>query len=133
MFRENQSEKRVRGLVLQWTPVDHIGIHVDPLSIRADYVVDGTGHAAEVCSIVSRKMDVRLNTPTGGVVGEMSMWAERAEELTIENTVEIFPGLYITGMAANAVKGAPRMGPIFGGMLLSGEKIAAQLIQQIGK
>ena len=131
MFREEEKKKRVSGLVLQWTPVEHMGLHVDPLTIRARHVVDGTGHPAEVCSIVSRKMDARLDTRTGKVIGEMSMWADRGEELTIENTVEIYPGLFITGMAANAVKGAPRMGPIFGGMLLSGEKVAAELINKL--
>jgi thiamine thiazole synthase len=59
------------------------------------------------------------------------MWAEKAETLTLDNTREVFPGLYAAGMAANATFGGPRMGPIFGGMLLSGEKVAQELIQRI--
>ncbi len=133
MFREENQEKRVSGLVLQWSPVSHTNLHVDPITVRAGNVVDGTGHPAEVCSIISRKMDARLNTRTGSVVGEMSMWADRGEELTINNSLEIFPGVYVLGMAANASQGAPRMGPVFGGMLLSGEKIALQLIKKIKK
>jgi thiamine thiazole synthase len=34
-------------------------------------------------------------------------------------------------MCCNAVFGAPRMGPVFGGMLLSGEKIARLLLKRI--
>jgi thiamine thiazole synthase len=135
MFRENdKSEKaanRVNGLVLNWSPVESLGLHVDPLTIRASFVVDGSGHPAEVCEIVSRKIDARLNTRTGKVVGEMSMWADQGEEFTLKNSTEIFPGLYVTGMAANAAKGAPRMGPVFGGMLLSGEKVALELIDRL--
>lgn len=131
MFREEREKKRISGLVLQWTPVEQVGLHVDPLTIRSRYVVDGSGHPAEVCTIVSKKMDAELDTRTGKVVGEMSMWADRGEELTIDNTSEIYPGLYVTGMAANAAKGAPRMGPIFGGMLLSGEKAARELIKKL--
>ena len=133
MFREEDGKKKINGLVLQWTPVEHINLHVDPLTIRAKYVVDGTGHPSEVCSIVSRKVDASLDTSTGKVVGEMSMWADRGEELTLDNTSEVFPNLFVTGMAANAVKGAPRMGPIFGGMLLSGEKIAGIISEKLRK
>lgn len=133
MFREIEGVKKVNGLVLQWSPVEHINLHVDPLSIRAKYVVDGTGHPAEVCSILSRKMSVELDSRTGKVIGEMPMWADRGEELTVENASEVFPGLFVTGMAANAVKGSPRMGPIFGGMLLSGEKIAGIISEKLGK
>lgn len=133
MFREEDGEKKVNGLVLQWSPVEHINLHVDPLTVRAKFVVDGTGHPAEVCSVLSKKIDARLSTRTGKVIGEMSMWADRGEELTVSNASEVFPGLFVTGMAANAVKGAPRMGPIFGGMLLSGEKVANLISEKLGK
>jgi thiamine thiazole synthase len=59
------------------------------------------------------------------------MWADRAETLTMENTKEIFPGVYVAGMAANAVFGGPRMGPIFGGMLMSGKKVAELIINRL--
>ncbi|MBD3234803.1 MAG: thiazole biosynthesis protein [candidate division Zixibacteria bacterium] len=128
MFRRENGEKRINGLVLQWSPVNRLGLHVDPLTVRASYVVEGTGHPAEVCEIITRKMDAKLRSRTGKVVGEMSMWADEGELLTIDNSCEVFPGLFVTGMAANATMGAPRMGPVFGGMLLSGEKVANTLI-----
>ena len=76
-------------------------------------------------------MGPELNTPTGKIMGEKSMWAEVAENTVTDNTGEVYPGLYVTGMAANAVHGSPRMGPIFGGMLLSGEKVAQMLIEKL--
>jgi thiamine thiazole synthase len=123
-FREEEGRARVGGLVLSWSAVENLGLHVDPLGIRAAYVVDGTGHPADICRIVTRKMDAKLNTKTGDVVGEMPLWAEKGEQFTVANTGEVFPGLYVAGMAANNAFGGPRMGPIFGGMLLSGKKVA---------
>jgi thiamine thiazole synthase len=71
-----------------------------------------------------------LRTPSGKVEGEKSMWAEKAEKLIVENTKEVYPGLYVAGMAANAVFGVPRMGPIFGGMFLSGKKVAELIFKK---
>lgn len=122
----------ITGLVINWSPVEMAGLHVDPLTIRSKFVVDATGHATEVVKVAARKVPGRLSTPSGRIEGEKSMWADRAETLTLENTREVFPGLYAAGMAANAVAGGPRMGPIFGGMLLSGEKAATELILRIG-
>ena len=65
-----------------------------------------------------------MNTPTGGVIGERSLNVELGEQTTVENTKEIYPGLFVSGMAANGVSGSFRMGPIFGGMLMSGKKAA---------
>ena len=84
-------------------------------------------------SIIQRKVGQRLLTKTGKVVGEKSMWAEVGEKAILENTKEAYPGVYVAGMAANATFGAHRMGPIFGGMLLSGEKVAKLLIERLAK
>ena len=59
------------------------------------------------------------------------MWAEIAEAHTVENTKEVFPGIFVAGMAANACFGSYRMGPIFGGMLLSGVKAAEEIAKRL--
>ena len=131
MIREND---RITGLVLNWSAVTLAGLHVDPLSMRARMVIDATGHASEICHIVVNKLGGKLRTEGGGVMGEKSMWAEVAESKIMENTKEIYPGLIVAGMAANAVCGTPRMGPIFGGMLLSGKRaaeVALEILQQL--
>ena len=122
---------RVEGLVLNWSAVELAKLHVDPITIRAKYVVEATGHPAEVANILVRKMDARLKTRTGKIVGEQSMWADVAESMTLKNSKEFYPGVYAAGMSANAIFGGPRMGPIFGGMLLSGKKIAFDLIKKL--
>jgi len=121
--------KRATGLVINWTAVEMASLHVDPLTVEAKYLIDATGHAAELIRVIERKSGAKLMTPSGKVEGEMSLWAERAERTTIENTREVFPGVFVAGMCANAVFGSYRMGPIFGGMLLSGRK-AARLIEK---
>ncbi|HOK56520.1 MAG TPA: sulfide-dependent adenosine diphosphate thiazole synthase [bacterium] len=111
-------ENRVNGVVINWTATEIAKFHVDPLAIISKYVVDATGHDCEICKIVEKKV--------GGisVKGEKSMWAEIGEKEIIENTKEVYPGLIVCGMAANAFFGSPRMGAIFGGMFLSGKKTA---------
>ena len=125
-----REQDRVAGLVINWSAVELAKLHVDPLTIRCKMVVDATGHASEVCRVIEKKIpNAKLATPTGRVIGEKPMWAEVAERKIADLTVEVFPGVIVTGMAANAVMGAPRMGPIFGGMLMSGKR-AAEVIQQ---
>jgi thiamine thiazole synthase len=125
-------EEAVVGLVINWTAVEMAGLHVDPLAVRARFVVDATGHPGEVVQVLQRKNRITLKTPSGAFQGERSLWAEAAEHSTIENTGEIYPGLYVAGMAVNATMGGYRMGPVFGGMLLSGEKVAGLLRDRLG-
>lgn len=123
----------VSGVVVNWTPVLREGMHVDPINIMAKYVIDGTGHDSEICKVVARKNGIKLNTPNGEVMGERSLDVAEGERLVVEGTKEIYPGLYVCGMASSAVSGTPRMGPIFGGMLMSGKKVADLIISRGSK
>ncbi|MCX8204995.1 MAG: sulfide-dependent adenosine diphosphate thiazole synthase [Candidatus Nezhaarchaeota archaeon] len=118
---------RIVGVVIQWTSVLMAGLHVDPLGVKAEAVVDCTGHPAEVLSIVSKKIP-ELNLTVGG---EKSMWASSSERLVVEGTREVCPGLFAAGMAVAAIDRAPRMGPVFGGMLLSGAKVAQLIVNKL--
>lgn len=123
-------QEQVTGLVINWTAVEMAGLHVDPLAIWSRYVIDATGHDAEVVRVIERKVDAQLWTPNGKIIGERALWADRAEQTTLENTKEIFPGVFVAGMSANAALGSYRMGPIFGGMLLSGEKVSQLIVER---
>jgi len=124
-------EGKITGLVLNWSSVEIAKLHVDPLSIGCKMVIDATGHASELVKIVEKKIGPQLKTESGCIMGEKPMWAEVGEKTIVENTKEVYPGLYVAGMAANAVFGGPRMGPIFGGMLLSGERVARIISERL--
>ncbi|MGE4552320.1 MAG: sulfide-dependent adenosine diphosphate thiazole synthase [Desulfovibrionaceae bacterium] len=125
-------DQRVTGIVINSSPVELARLHVDPLVLSCRALVEATGHDTEVLKTLIRKNGIRLDTRSGGIEGERSMWAERAESTTVDNTRQVFPGVWVTGMAANAVHGAHRMGPIFGGMLLSGCKAAELIHAELG-
>ena len=122
---------KVCGLVINWSPVEMVGLHVDPLAIHARSVVDATGHVTEVMKVMERKMGAKLLTPSGKIEGEKPLWVDIAETTTVQNTKEAYPGVFVTGMAANATFGSYRMGPIFGGMLLSGERVAKLIDEKL--
>jgi len=119
---------RVAGVVINWTPISAMPREitcVDPIAIEARVVVDATGH--EAC--VVRKLEQRGMISTRG---EGGMWVDRSEDLIVEHTGEVHSGLIACGMAVSTTFGLPRMGPTFGGMLLSGLK-AAEVIEKILK
>jgi thiamine thiazole synthase len=120
-----KADKRISGLVINWTAVEMGKLHVDPLVMGCKYTVDATGHDSVVARLVEKK---------GGdlkVKGESFMWADRAESRILQHTKEIYPGLVVAGMAANAIAGESRMGAVFGGMLLSGEHAANLVIKSL--
>lgn len=121
--------ERVTGLVVNRTFV-YGSVPVDPIVLKAKVVVDGTGHDAAVVTAL-KKHGVMLRTTTGSAMGEGAMDAPNGEQFVAENTKEIYPGLLVSGMAVCAAFGGPRMGPIFGGMLLSGKRIAELVRRQI--
>ncbi len=124
-------DKRICGLVINWETIRSSHLPVDPLTMKCQAVVDATGHDCAVVKKLQQRDEIRLNTPAGKIVGEGPMWAEKGESTIVENTQEVYPGLYVSGMAAQVVYGAPRMGPIFGGMLLSGQKVAELILKNL--
>ncbi len=124
-------DARVSGLVINWGAVTGAKLHVDPLAIHSKVVIESTGHPCEMADILLTKVPgACLDTGETCVAGEGSMNAREGEAALIANTREVYPGMVVAGMAANAIARSPRMGAIFGGMLMSGRK-AAQIASAI--
>ncbi|MCD6415592.1 MAG: thiazole biosynthesis protein [Planctomycetes bacterium] len=119
----------VLGAVVNATPIMMARLHVDPICMAARNVVDATGHDAELVNMLRRKLPDFY--PHG--IGEGFMDVEPAERGVVERTGEVFPGLYVSGMSVCAVYGLPRMGPIFGGMLNSGRKVARLIAEALAE
>ncbi len=122
----DKERRRVTGVVANWTAVHMANLWVDPLFIRAQVVVDATGHEASVVKLAAKKLNVKIE-----VLGEGPAIPEIADELVVKYSRKVVPGLYTTGMATAAVYKLPRMGPIFGGMILSGKKVAEDIIREL--
>ena len=111
-------ENRVRGAVINWTPVGALPRAiscVDPVAVEAKVVIDASGHDAVVATALKNRnvLDIK---------GMGGMWVAKSEDAVVANTREAHPGLVVAGMAVSTVFGLPRMGPTFGGMLLSGKR-----------
>ena len=116
VYRNN----RVEGVVVNWTPISALPRQitcVDPIALESKVVIDATGHDACVCHSLEKRGMLKLKD-----FGPMDV--KKSEDLLVDKTGEIYPGLIVTGMAVSTAYGIPRMGPTFGGMLLSGEKAA---------
>ncbi|MGC9318662.1 MAG: sulfide-dependent adenosine diphosphate thiazole synthase, partial [Armatimonadota bacterium] len=126
-------DDRVCGVVINWGAVPAAGLHVDPLGVHAKAVIDGSGHPCEIARVVATKVPgACLDSEFDFVPGEGSMNVRAGEAALVPNTKEVYPGLIVTGMAANAISKSYRMGAIFGGMLLSGERaaeLAAEMVR----
>ena len=117
---------RVAGVVINWTPVAALQraiTCVDPVALECKIVIDATGHDAVVVNSLASRGLVSMK-------GFSPMWVETSEEAVVNHTSEVYPGLIVAGMATASTFGLPRMGPTFGGMLLSGVR-AAEIAQEL--
>ena len=94
---------------------------VDPISFQAREVLDATGHEGALVQMLRRRGLLETST---GPPGEGPMNAVEGESFVVERVAEVYPGLWVSGMCVAATFGGPRMGPVFGGMLLSGRRAA---------
>ncbi len=116
---------RVTGVVVNRSLIGE-ALPVDPLALRAPVVVDASGHEAVIVAVLRRRGHPTPPAATG--TGEGAMCAAEGETFVVKHVCEVFPGLWITGMTVCAALGGPRMGPIFGGMLLSGRRVAELIL-----
>jgi thiamine thiazole synthase len=124
-----REKNRVGGVVVNWTPITALPREitcVDPIGLEAKLVVDATGHDAAVVRLLERRGLIK-------VPGYGAMWVERSEDLVVEHTGEVYPGLIVTGMAVTTAYGLPRMGPTFGAMLMSGKRAAEVAYEKLRK
>lgn len=118
------ANRDVAGVVANDTAYKMTNLHVDPLTFTSKVVMDSTGHEAVVLNCLAKRGIVEIK-------GEDTMNAQCGEEGVVEGTREVYPGLIVTGMACAQYFGTPRMGPIFGGMLLSGKKAAGIVMEKL--
>jgi thiamine thiazole synthase len=123
--------EKVEGLVVNRTKFLE-QLPIDPLTIKARGVIDATGHEATVVhNLRNRGLLDGEDIPEKLREGPMN--AASGERFVVDNTGEIYPGTWICGMSVCATYGGPRMGPIFGGMLLSGKRVAELIAVKLGE
>lgn len=117
-------KKKVCGVVVNKTFIGE-NLPIDPITLECHAVVDATGHEAQAANLLSKRGLVKEKR------GDGVMDALSGEDFVVKNSGSIFPGLYLTGMSVCSYYGGPRMGPIFGGMLKSGEKTAFTVLKDL--
>ncbi|KDO47270.1 hypothetical protein CISIN_1g039605mg [Citrus sinensis] len=113
---------RVGGIVTNWALVsmNHDSQScMDPNVMEAKVVVSSCGH----------------DGPFGatGVRGMKALDMNTAEDAIVKLTREIVPGMIVAGMEVAEIDGAPRMGPTFGAMMISGQKAAHLALKSLGQ
>ena len=125
----------VSGVVTNWALVTLFGRDtqscMDPNVMESKVVVACTGHDGPLgASLAKRVKHI-------GMVDEMpgmsALDMNAAEDAVVAGTQEIVPGLIFAGMEVAEMSGCPRMGPTFGGMMISGQKAAHVALQKLGK
>lgn len=119
VYRNNQ----VEGVVINWSLVSALPRQitcVDPVALESKVVIDATGHDAWVVKSLEKRALLKSQ-----IYGAMNV--NLSEQLVVEKTGQVHPGLYVTGMAVSTFYGIPRMGPTFAGMLFSGRKAAQEI------
>lgn len=110
----------VKGLVINSTPVTMLPKMItclDPILLESKLVIDASGHDAVAVKLLAKRRLIEFK-------GMGALAVEASEDAIVEHTRQVYPGLFVAGMSVSETFGLPRMGPTFGAMLLSGEKIA---------
>ncbi len=121
-------EEVVVGVVANRTGLAE-SLPLDPITLQAKAVLDATGHEAALIQMLRER---KLLEGPAAEAAEGPMDAAAGETFVVDEVCEVYPGLWVSGMCVVALLGGPRMGPIFGGMLMSGKRAADLIAARIG-
>ncbi|XP_004505443.1 thiamine thiazole synthase, chloroplastic [Cicer arietinum] len=124
---------RVAGVVTNWALVSmnhDTQSCMDPNVMEAKVVVSSCGHDGPFGATgVKRLKSIGL---IDSVPGMKALDMNTAEDAIVRLTREVVPGMIVTGMEVAEIDGAPRMGPTFGAMMISGQKAAHLVLRSLG-
>ncbi|XP_030541519.1 thiamine thiazole synthase, chloroplastic [Rhodamnia argentea] len=124
---------RVGGVVTNWALVSmnhDTQSCMDPNVMEAKVVVSSCGHDGPFGATgVKRLKSIGM---IDSVPGMKALDMNTAEDAIVRLTREIVPGMIVTGMEVAEIDGAPRMGPTFGAMMISGQKAAHLALKSLG-
>ncbi|KAK4258955.1 hypothetical protein QN277_005345 [Acacia crassicarpa] len=127
-------EGRVAGVVTNWALVSmnhDTQSCMDPNVMEAKVVVSSCGHDGPFGATgVKRLKTIGM---IDSVPGMKALDMNTAEDEIVRLTREVVPGMIVTGMEVAEIDGAPRMGPTFGAMMVSGQKAAHLALKALGK
>ncbi|KAL0442900.1 UNVERIFIED_CONTAM: Thiamine thiazole synthase 2, chloroplastic [Sesamum latifolium] len=104
---------------------------MDPNVMEAKVVVSSCGHDGPFGATgVKRLKSIGM---IDSVPGMKALDMNTAEDAIVRLTREIVPGMIVTGMEVAEIDGAPRMGPTFGAMMISGQKAAHLALRALGQ
>ncbi|NP_001312556.1 thiamine thiazole synthase, chloroplastic-like [Nicotiana tabacum] len=124
---------RVGGVVTNWSLVSQnhdTQSCMDPNVMEAKIVVSSCGHDGPMGATgVKRLKSIGM---INHVPGMKALNMNAAEDAIVRLTREVVPGMIVTGMEVAEIDGAPRMGPTFGAMMISGQKAAHLALRALG-
>jgi len=127
-------ENRVAGVVTNWALVSmnhDTQSCMDPNVMEAKVVVSSCGHDGPFGATgVKRLKSIGM---IDHVPGMKALDMNTAEDAIVRLTREVVPGMIVTGMEVAEIDGAPRMGPTFGAMMISGQKAAHLALKALGR
>nr|CAA57779.1 nmt2 [Schizosaccharomyces pombe] len=105
-------KQRIAGVVTNWTLVSlNHGLQscMDPNTINAHLVVSATGHDGPFGAFCVKRLASAQLVSNLHDMRPLDM--NRAEDLIVKGTREVFPGMIVGGMELSEFDGANRMGP----------------------
>ncbi|MDP3790944.1 MAG: sulfide-dependent adenosine diphosphate thiazole synthase [Candidatus Omnitrophota bacterium] len=119
------TDEKVEGITINWVPQLSLKdkmIAGIPTTLKSQAIIDATGLDARVCRLLMEKGAIKLDK-------HEQIDVRASENMLLEKTGNIYPGLAVAGMAVAGIYGIPQGGLTLCSMLLSGRRVADEVIK----